>query len=271
MATVQYQIQELQPRWVIPFASFVWFCHQENFFMNEEMNRIRDVAEKIAANTAATPLVMYPGDCWEVGAPYDSQPAIARYEADRRCVMDGKRPLVRSQEVVPVESLIELAESFNKDCLKLVDRRLAVFHVTLWNLEKDILGSKVRALLNAVMALWRVLSGRMERSYVFVSDHGRSYSFSLTGGLRRSDRPREKCDAVVSSESLAVCFKLPWGGETLRINGRFEAPPDGREYRFFNIFRFVRSLNLGEPIAWKHVAAGIARRTPLVGRLPRSV
>jgi hypothetical protein len=111
----------------------------------------------------------------------------------------------------------------------------------------------------------------MERSYVFISDHGQSYSFSMTEGLRRCDRPREKCDAVVSSDSLAVCFKLPWGGETLRINGRFEAPPEGLEYRFFNIFRFVRSLNLGAPIAWKRVAAGVARRTPLVGRLvPRN-
>ena len=72
---------------------------------------------------------------------------------------------------------------------------------------------------------------------------------------------------VLSSESLAVCFKLPWGGETLRINGRFEAPPNGRDHRFFNYFRLARSLNLGAPMAWKLVAAGIARRTPIVGRL----
>lgn len=271
MATVQSQIEELQPRWVIPFASFVWFCHEENFFMNDEMNRIRDVAEKITANAAATPLVMYPGDSWLVGAPYDSEPAIAAYEADLRGVMDGRRPLVRTKEVVPAESLLELANAFTKECAQKVGRRLAVFHVTLWNLEKQAVASKVRVLPNVLIAVWRVLSGRMEPSYVFVSDHGQCYSFSLTAGLRRANRLREECDAVISSESLAVCFKLPWGGETLRINGRFEAPPKGRDYRFFNILRLARSLNLGAPVNWKRVATGIARRTPLLGRLaPRN-
>jgi L-ascorbate metabolism protein UlaG (beta-lactamase superfamily) len=267
MSTVQCQIQELRPRWVIPFASFVWFCHEENFFMNDEMNRIRDVAGKIAAGSSVTPLVMYPGDSWEVGAAYDSEPAIARYEEDLRGIAEGKQPLVRSKQSVPAEALIAMAESFNRECLKMAAWRLAVFHVTLWNLEKHVLGPKVHALRSAALAVWRVFSGRMEPSYVFVSDHGRSYSFSLTDGLRRADRPREECDAALSSDSLAMCFKLPWGGETLRINGRFEAPPEGREYRFFNTFRFARSLNLGAPVAWKRVAAGIARRTPLVGRL----
>jgi len=272
MAAVQDQIEELRPRWVIPFASFVWFCHEENYFMNDEMNRIRDVAQKIAANTAACPLVMYPGDSWEVGAPYDSEPAIARYEADLRCVANGKRPLLRSKEAVPAATLIELAESFNKECLERVGKRLAVFHVTFWNLERRLSGSKIQALNSALMAVWRVLAGQMEPAYVFVSDHGQGYSFSLTDGLRRADRRREECDVVLSSDSLAVCFKLPWGGETLRINGRFEAPPKGRDYRFFNVFRFARSLNLGALVAWKLVAAGIARRAPLVGRLvPRSV
>jgi hypothetical protein len=272
MASVQQQIQELQPRWVLPFASFVWFCHEENFFMNDGMNRIRDVAATIAAGSAATPLVMYPGDCWEAGAPYDCEPAIARYEADLRDVADGKRPLVRPKELVPAESLMALAESFREECLKKAGRRLAAFHVTFWNLEKHVRGPKLHAGKNAAMALWRMLTGRIEASHVFVSDHGQSYSFSLTDGLRRCGRPREECDVAVSSESLAVCFRLPWGGETLRINGRFEAPPQGFDYRFFNTFRFARSLNLGAAIAWKRVAAGLARRTPLVGRLvPRSV
>jgi hypothetical protein len=229
------------------------------------------VARRIAANPAATPVVMYPGDSWEVGAPYDAEPAIASYEADLRCIADGKRPLVRPKDAVPAEALIELAESFNKQCLERVSKRLAVFHVTFWNLEKHVLGSKIHALKSAVAAAWRVLAGRMEPCYVFVSDHGQSYSFSLTDGLRLADRSREACDAVVCSDSLAVCFKLPWGGETLRINGRFEAPMKGLDYRFFNIFRFARSLNLGAPFAWRHVAAGIARKTPLVGRLaPRN-
>ena len=189
LATVQYQIQELQPHWVIPFASFVWFCHEENFFLNDGMNRIRDVAHKIAANTTATPLVMYPGDSWEVGAPFDSAPGIARYEADLRSVTEGKRPLIRSGEAVPAESLIALAESFNQECLEKVGKRLAALHVTLWNLEKHLRGSRAHALKSALLAAWRLLSGQIERSFLFVSDHGRSYSFSSDGRLAPCQPP----------------------------------------------------------------------------------
>jgi hypothetical protein len=171
------------------------------------------------------------------------------------------------KESVSAEALQGLAESFRKGCLSKVGRRLAVFHVTFWNLEKRAQDSNADALKSAPAAALRTLSGRTEATYVFLTDHNQSYSFSLSGGLRRADRARQDCDVVISSESLAVCFKLPWGGETLRINGRFQAPPNGREYRFFHNFRFARTLDLGVPIAWSRVATGIARRTPLVGRL----
>ena len=67
LSTVLQQVEALKPRWVIPFASFVWFCHEENFFMNEGMNLIGDVAGRIA-ETPATPVVMYPGDPGRSGA-----------------------------------------------------------------------------------------------------------------------------------------------------------------------------------------------------------
>ena len=267
MAAVLCQIRELQPRWVIPFASFVWFCHEENFFMNDAMNPIREVARQIAENTSATPLVMYPGDVWEAERPYDSEPSIARYEADLESVRGRKRALIPTKPAVPFDTLQGLAESFRKGCLSQAGKRLAVFHVTFWNLEKTAQSSKAAALKSAPAAVLRMLSGRTEPACIFLTDHNQSYWFSLSDGLRPCDRAREQCDVVISSESLAVCFKLPWGGETLRINGRFEAPPNGREYRFFHNFRFARTLNLGVPIAWSRVATGIARRTPLLGRL----
>jgi hypothetical protein len=117
------------------------------------------------------------------------------------------------------------------------------------------------------MAVFGTLSGRTDAAHVFLTDHNPSYSLSLSGGLRRAAHARQDCDVVISSESLALCFKLPCGGETLRINGRFEAPPNGREYRFFNTFRFGRSVNLGMPMAWGRLATAFARRMPVVGRL----
>jgi hypothetical protein len=265
MDNVICQIRELKPRWVIPFASFVWFCHEENYFMNDAMNPIRDVARRIS-DASAAPVVLYPGDTWEAGAPYDNEPAIARYEADVESVVTKKRPLIPAKPSIPFEKLQEMAESFRKDCLDQAGR-LAVFHVNCWNLEKQAQESKAGALNSALTAVFGTLSGRTGPAHVFLTDHGQSYSLSLSGGLRRGNHARQDCDIAISSESLALCFKLAWGGETLRINGRFEAPPGGREYRFFNTFRFARSVNLGMPMAWGRVATALGRRIPVVGRL----
>jgi hypothetical protein len=37
------QAEVFSPTYVIPFASYVWFCHEENYHMNDGVNRIDDV------------------------------------------------------------------------------------------------------------------------------------------------------------------------------------------------------------------------------------
>jgi L-ascorbate metabolism protein UlaG (beta-lactamase superfamily) len=267
LAAVHHQIEALKPRWVIPFASFVWFCHEENHFMNDEVNRVGDVAKEIETKTSSTPVVMYPGDSWEVGAAFDSATAIARYAEDLRTVLERDGRVLLTNETVPFESLQKLAQTFAQSCVQETGERLARFYMAVWNLEYSLQASKMLGVKDALLAPWRVLLGGMEPTYVYVSDHRQSYSFSLSDGLRPADRAREYCDAVLSSNSLALCFRLPWGGETLRINGRFEAPPKGREYVFFNYFLFARTLNLGVPLGWKRAARAVAHRMPLLGRL----
>ena len=63
---MQTQVSAFAPRYVIPFASFVWFCHEENFHMNDSVNRIDDVETFLRNETNATPVVLYPGDTWQV-------------------------------------------------------------------------------------------------------------------------------------------------------------------------------------------------------------
>ena len=40
---IKLQIQKFNPDSVIPFASFVYFCHPENFHTNDSQNSPRDV------------------------------------------------------------------------------------------------------------------------------------------------------------------------------------------------------------------------------------
>jgi UDP-MurNAc hydroxylase len=47
LESMKLQIEVLKPRYVIPFASFSWFCAEDNFYLNSEKNKIRDVCEYI--------------------------------------------------------------------------------------------------------------------------------------------------------------------------------------------------------------------------------
>src|SRR5206468_2918962 len=73
------QVGAFGPKWVIPFASFVWFSHEENFYINKAVNRISAIFRYCATELRVKPVVLYPGDAWEVGRPHDSSVALATY------------------------------------------------------------------------------------------------------------------------------------------------------------------------------------------------
>ena len=87
----------LEARWTLPFASFVWFCHEENADLNRFHNRVETAAAALRERTRSAPLVLYPGDRWELDTPHDPASAIARYALDYDAV--PSRPLKRSAPV----------------------------------------------------------------------------------------------------------------------------------------------------------------------------
>jgi len=49
LARTVLQCRELEARWLLPFASFVWFCHEENHYMNSAVVGVDEVAETVRA------------------------------------------------------------------------------------------------------------------------------------------------------------------------------------------------------------------------------
>lgn len=77
---MRQQIEEFRPNFVIPFASFIYFSHEENFYLNDSGNSIRSIYDEF--NTTATRcVVLYPGDTWRLGS-HDSDQSISLYEED---------------------------------------------------------------------------------------------------------------------------------------------------------------------------------------------
>lgn len=249
-----------RPRYVLPFASFVWFCHAENVYMNAEAVPIARAAAELGGRTGATPLVLYPGDRWQLGQPHDPASALARYQADLDAA--AARAPVESR-TIPEADLVAAAESFRQ---KLFEGsapsrvRFAAAMSALRRARRD--GGPIdqaRALANALRA-------RPAPARIWLSDHARAYTFDLEHGLRATDLPRAACDLELHSDSLGYALRFLWGGETLQVNGRFrELRPDGR-FALLEYLWLAVDKNRGNHLRWSTLPRSLWRKAH--ARLP---
>jgi UDP-MurNAc hydroxylase len=78
-------IAETAPRFLIPFASFVFFSNLKNFYLNEGVNTIDEIFALF--DSAERPcIVLYPGDVWTPGTPHDSAARNISYAAARTAI-----------------------------------------------------------------------------------------------------------------------------------------------------------------------------------------
>lgn len=191
---MRHQMEVFRPRTVIPFASFVWFCREENFHMNEHMNRIGDVFEFVSRETNA--VVLYPGDRYQLGQPHDSRTAIKAYTADFARL---DRPLDVPATSVPLAEIENLSK---QEQVRLVRKN------SLWMLRPLHWVRKIRPVS------------------IYLSDIEEGIVYSMFGGIVETGVVRDRCELICDSRSFANMLKSGYGYSTLAINGRyFEAVP----------------------------------------------
>lgn len=198
LAIVETQIAVFEPRWTIPFASYVYFSHEENRYNNDGINTPSDAVATIAA-AGSTPVVLYPGDRWEVGAEWENTPALERYARD----YDLSAKPYHTATPVPEEKLMESAAAY-------IAR---------------IYAKNSRAMIGMIARLPGL--GFFKPLTILVRDLGAVYTFSFADGLRRSGGADAPHDVAMSAESLDYVFRFDWGYDTLTVNGRFEADMAG--------------------------------------------
>src|SRR5207244_2084255 len=158
----------------------VFFCHQENSYMNKHMNRVSRAYQFVLDNGKTRPIILYPGDEWVPGTSWDSSVALSRYEADYdRAVNNSVRV---SSSTVPLGELLTA---------------------------RNIFANKLQRINSAV--LWR----RLPAATINVTDHQVSLLLNR-GGVRVITRlDDDEHDIALSSSALLYCLRFPWGGETL--------------------------------------------------------
>lgn len=196
---VRAQVRGLAPRFTVPFASMSFFSHEENAFTSDAINHPWEVLDAIAEQGSG-PVLLYPGDVWEVGAAHDDAAAVAAYRRDYAGL--AARPLHRGVSV-PFEALAEAAQAYLK----------------------RIRAANAGWLLEALR--WNPILPTLRPLDVHLWDLDQDVRFSFERGLEKIERRDPGYDLAMGSDSLAFVFRQAWGIDTLTVNGRFRADPEG--------------------------------------------
>lgn len=226
LAWMRYQCDAFAPKVTIPIASYVWFCHEENAYLNDSVNTAETTHRFLAANTSTTPVVLYPGDAYEFREAWDSAAAIARYRDDFARSTGNADALARTV-VASVEDVTAEAARFSEE---------------------------LRRTSNAVLR--RLLAD----ARIHLRDHGQTFTLSLAAGLVEAAHDPEACDVSLGSESLLLCLRVPWGLDTTQISGRLRKPPRGRYARFYNFFRPGQLRSRGKDMDLAYLAGAAGRK-----------
>ena len=115
---VKFQIEVFNPTYTIPFASFVYFSHEENKYLNDSVNTIEGTCEFITDNTDSKPIVLYPGDCWDGFSKYPNQTSLAKYKKDYVSILNQtytkpSTPLGDDELIVKAEKYLQNIKNKN--------------------------------------------------------------------------------------------------------------------------------------------------------------
>lgn len=201
---IDNQIAVFKPTYFIPMASFVYFCHEENYYMNDSINKIGAVYKYYIAKNEVKPVVMYLEDKWNLSEEYEgSIKAIKAWEVNYQNVLNS--PNLLSSKNISLEELNKSAESYVQQ-----------FQAKP-NLFKKL--KKTPPLL------------------VFVTDFNKVMELSFEG-VRYSKS--EIYDVKLSSEVFNYCMKFGWGFNTTHVNGRLYHSEKG----FANFLKYESLSNL---------------------------
>lgn len=214
---VAVQCEAFSPQFVVPFASFAYFSHVENAYMNADVNRPAAAVRFIEANCKAKPVLLTPNECWDGLSPHDNRPAVDWWERAYFEAMGREKN--KAGASVPFVDL----------CLKA---------------EGAIRRVKAKNNFSLVTALQRM--GLISRVDFYLTDTDETVSFDWVNGLSFiKDSPFRTID--MHSETLAFIFENDFGVDTVNVNARFECSVKDKK-RLIGLFSVLELNNTGRSL-----------------------
>jgi UDP-MurNAc hydroxylase len=121
----QYRVLALRPEFTVPFASFCYFCSEENSWMNQFVITPR----RVAALGLPGVNFMYPGDEWDSRVrAFRSEEAVTKFEKDMQVLKIDPIPESVDQEKVQ-EAVVKIMSALRRRFGRWVLRRIEPFEI----------------------------------------------------------------------------------------------------------------------------------------------
>jgi UDP-MurNAc hydroxylase len=204
---IKIQLEILKPKYILPFASFSIFCNQDNSYMNNEQVTVNKVFDYVTNNFDVDPIILYPGDSWCFGEDCNFSKALKLYENSYSNISNYS--FIKSESVT-FEELFTNSIIYGK---RLVNKN-----------------PSAKRLINKIKTIFFILD--LNISVVFLGEFG----------FKKINIEKEKCDVIISSDSLNYILKFEWGGYTCVGNARYFTTKFGDIYKF-DLLNKISDLN----------------------------
>ena len=186
-------IKFLNPKCVIPFASFCYFSRYDNFYMNDSINKIDKTIDFLSKENPKTKfLSFYPGDTWDLNSNFSNQDSFNRYNEDYKKI-----------NILPFDEQIINFDNLRKSSDKFIETT-----------KKN----------NNLFNFYKVLNKKKYNIYFKLTDINKIYFFDFNKGLiKTNDFNNDNPWCSLSTQTLNNLFSSGYGYDALIIGGRFEA------------------------------------------------
>lgn len=209
LRNIQIQAEEFKPSYIVPFASFVYFSHEENNYMNSEINRPRATIDFIQRECVGAPILLRPNEVWD-GESFKNNSSSLEYWERKYLEIENRKPN-KSGRSISFEELVHKSKN-------------AI--------------NRVKQKNNYLILLLFQFFGLMNPVIFHLTDQNKKFCFDWKRGLISYKGDLPKTAVSLHSESLAFMFDYDFGQDTLKVNARFESTIQGKKEltRLFSVF-----------------------------------
>ena len=210
--TIDLQISTFKPKFVIPFASFVYFSNQENYYLNDSINKPKDVVDKFKDSKSSI-IILKPDDV--LGGNFEDTSNARAIHFWNQKYEEIEQKKLNVYDTVNYELI---CESFKSYCDRIAIKNNMTFIAMLRSISPI-------PIFNAVVVKLTDLNITLQFDYV-------AKKIELTTAAPM---------ICLKSESLNFLFSNSYGFDTLTVNACFE---EGRTGGFVSATKSLAIENL---------------------------